>query len=164
MGARYEFIISNKSSNSKSKKQVVAGDNTTDNAQEGGDISTTAKALIAYNSYVKPFVTTIINNRIGTIQLRTGSKQLQQRYEYAYNTITQVGSLVSNTLTGFAVGNVPGAVIGLSLSLGNLLVDSFFKVYNYELEHELSSTSLNLARERFYTTPATYSLSRGNRQ
>lgn len=160
MGARYEFIIKN---DTKSKNNAVAGDELSDDKTEDKD-SPTAAMLVAYKSYVKPFVSSVINNRIGTIQLRTGSNQMQQRYEYAYNSISQIGSLVSNTLTGFALGNAPGAVIGLALGLGNMVVDSFYKTYNFELQKELDLTSLNFARERFYTTPATYSGSRGGRQ
>lgn len=79
---------------------------------------TALKAIVAYDKYVAPFVEQAIQYQVSTIELRTGARELQQRVEFGLSITKSAVGIVSSVATGYAMGNLPGAVIAGIISIG----------------------------------------------
>ena len=101
-----------------------------------------SKALVAYDKFVAPFIETAIHQQVSTIELRTGASELQQRIEFGLGVAKQAGGLVTSVLAGFAVGNLPGAIIGGLISGITTVINYANKVRTLRLEENLESITL----------------------
>ena len=80
-----------------------------------------SKGLVAYHG-VKSFATQVHNHYVSMVELRTGSKELQQRASF-YNDIAQKGiGILESVVAGALVGGLGGAVVGLAVSTTHTLV------------------------------------------
>ena len=123
-----------------------------------------AKGLIAVTTFVKPFVEQAVNHQISTISLRTGSQEQQQRIQFAYNVGKQALGIMASTAMGFAVGNVPGAIIGALTSITTTVMSYAYKADVIDLEHDLESITLGGMKVRAGGYAPSYSGSRSGRQ
>ena len=96
----------------------------------------------------KKLVSSEIQYQINTVQLRTGSSALQDKYQFAYS----VGSFVVNTgasiAMGLAVGGAPGAVVAALTSVANTAIGYHYaqKTLNLQQDVENESIRMNLIR------------------
>lgn len=100
------------------KKKAVAQNNapTSGSSQNAGTNTEKAmKNLVSYGS-IKHTADKIVSYQIGTVELRTGAREYEQKLQFGY----QVGSKLLNTAVmiggAAATGNLPLAVIGVATS------------------------------------------------
>lgn len=123
------------------------------------------KGLVAYNQYLKPFVSQVIQHEVGTVSLRTGSQELQQKVEFAYDLISEGVGLAESIAVGAAIGHLPGAVIGAVMGLATSAVGYINRRKTIGYNQSLEDISIDLMNTRaggaIYSS---FSGSRGNRQ
>lgn len=113
----------------------------------GGSLKTALGAVFSYAT-IKSFATQQINYGVSITGLRTGSNELQQKASF-YNQIAQKGlGIAETTLAGFAVGNVPGALIGLAVSTTHTLIGFGQAQNTINLNRTLENRSLEMTRIR----------------
>lgn len=100
------------------------------------------KALVAYDKYAAPFVEGIVQHGVGTIELRTGAAELQQKIEFGLNMAKTAGGLVTSALTGYAIGNLPGALIGVLISGVTTAINYANRRDTIRLEQNLENITL----------------------
>ena len=100
------------------KKKAVAQNNapTSDSSQSAGtNIEKAMKNLVSYGA-IKHTADKIVSYQIGTVELRTGAREYEQKLQFGY----QVGGKLLNTAVmiggAAATGNLPLAVIGVATS------------------------------------------------
>ncbi len=118
--ATYEFVI--RKDGLESKENPVAGGNTKSDTEQGKGLLSKenakkfAQGMVAYRT-VKSFSTQIINHEVSMVELRTGSKELQERASFI-NQIAQQGlGIIESAVTGAMLGGLAGALIGTALSV-----------------------------------------------
>lgn len=122
------------------------------------------KALVAYDKYAAPFVESVVQHQVGTINLRTGAEELQQRVEFGLGIAKQVGGLATSVLTGYAIGNLPGAIIGGLISGITTVINYANKADTLRMEQNLESISLRGMNVRAGGYAPSYGASRTARQ
>ena len=114
----YEIIIKN-ATDGADKNSAVAGDKSSGSKTDKKELSpaqkNTAKGLVVWNK-VKPFVTQIAGNKISQVSLKTGSRELQEKIEFTYGIVNAGVGIAESALTGYAIGNIPGAIVGTLFS------------------------------------------------
>ena len=78
-------------------------------------------AMVAYHQ-VKSFATQIINHEVSKVELRTGSREMQQRANFINSTVQQGIGILESMATGALVGGLPGAIIGTALGTAHTLI------------------------------------------
>ena len=124
----------------------IAGDDKpsdTDKGKNKDKLKAKATALVAYG-IVKSFATQIVNDRVSKVELRTGSRDLQERANFI-NGIAQKGlSFAENIGTGAFFGGGWGAAIGLAVSVAQTGLDLVQKQEELNLRRALENQSLQL--------------------
>ncbi len=116
--SKYSIVIEN---NTQSKESPVAkSESSTAPQYSKGQLRTQSalKAMVAIDKYVAPFVEQAISYEVGTIELRTGAAELQQRIEFGLSVAKSAVGFVSSIAIGAATGNLPGAIIAGVMSIG----------------------------------------------
>lgn len=85
------------------------------------EIKLKGRILGAYHT-VKSFAVQQISHNISLVELRTGSKENQERENFYFSLVQQGLTIAETTIAGAAVGNLPGAVAGLVLSTAHTLL------------------------------------------
>lgn len=107
--------IKNKTGGSTAKKGSKSVSGAMDNL---ADRLTKMLAPAAIINGGKRIIDQVVNHNIGLIEVRTGSKEQQQRTSFVYNTVSGfVGSGANGALAGYAIGGPVGAGIGAVLGL-----------------------------------------------
>lgn len=149
-------------------RSPIAGDGTAPSGTSGsggsGRGSTLVKPLIAYNHYIKPFANQIVNQRVSTVELRTGAQEYEQRLSYQIQVAEKVGGFVSSVLIGGALGNLPGAIIGGAMSVATTALDIMGKYNRLELERNVEDVGLHYVNMRAGGSLASYIQSRKHNQ
>lgn len=125
---------------------------------------TALKALVAYDKFVAPFVEQAIQQQVSTIELRTGSKELQQRVEFGLGIAKQAGGIATSFLTGYAIGNLPGAIVGTLISGLTTALNYANKAQTLKLEQNLENVTLRGLNVRAGGYAPSYAGSRGRTQ
>ena len=103
--------------------------------------------LTAYHT-LKSFALQQINYEVSIVELRTGSRDMQERANF-YNSIVQKGlGIVEATAVGFKMGNLPGALAGLMLSTAHTAIGYAQKQNTINLQQTLENRSLEMMRIR----------------
>ena len=130
----------------RKKKSPVAGDNKpsdTENSKNSELLTEDAAAIVTYAT-VKSFATQIVNDRVSKVELRTGSRDLQERANFI-NGIAQKGlSFAENIATGAIIGGGVGAVIGLAVSVAQTSIELGQRQEELNLRRALENQSLQL--------------------
>jgi hypothetical protein len=100
------------------------------------------KALVAYDKYAAPFVENIVQRNVGTIELRTGAEELQQKVEFGLSIAKTAGGIITSALTGYAIGNLPGALIGTLISGVTTVMNYANRANTLRLEQNLEDIAL----------------------
>lgn len=156
--ATYEIILKNETDDASETPVAGQQTKTTDPKQKKA-----AKGLVSF-SMAKPFINQVVQHQINTVELRTGSSELQQRISFAYQAAGSMASIVQTAVTGFAVGNVPGAVIGALLGIAGKAVSIGLNQNTIDLQRQQESISLGLMNLRAGGSVSSYSKSREGNQ
>lgn len=161
----YTITLKNESSG-ESSGTPVAGQTQQAKAPANGNAAAkgVVKGLVAYNTYVKPFVSQIVSQQINTISLRTGASEQQQRIQFAYEVAQQAAGIGASILTGFAIGNVPGAIAGAVVGVASTALNYANKAQTIQLESDLENISIRGLTVRSGGYAPSYSGSRSGTQ
>lgn len=132
-------------------------------SKSGGN-SSSLKRLIAVKGIVAPVVDTLVSHRISTVAVRTGAAEQQDRLSFAYSMGKQIASVALSTALGAATGNLPGALIGFALGVGNAAISYGNKVNEIQLQNDVENVGLGFMDIRAGGSVATFSGSRLRRQ
>ena len=156
--ATYEIILKNETDNA-SENPVAGQETETTNPEQ----VTAAKGLVSFSA-VKPYINQVIQHQINTVELRTGSSELQQRISFAYQAAGSLVSIGQSAVTGFAVGGPPGAVIGALLGIAGKALSIGLNQNTIDLQRQQESLSLGLMNLRAGGSVSSYSKSREGNQ
>ena len=99
--------------------------------------------MVAYHA-VKSFADQIVNHRISTIELRTGSKELQERANFINNTVQKGLGVAESMFMGAAVGGLPGAIIGTVVGLAHTAISYTQAQNTINMQRTLENVSINM--------------------
>lgn len=156
--ATYEIIIRNESENATENPVAGQETETVDPEQVKA-----AKGLVSF-SQVKPFINQVIQYQINTVELRTGASERQQQLSFAYQTAGSMVGIIQTAVAGFAVGNVPGAIIGALLGIAHKVVTIGLNQNTINLQRQQENISLGLMNMRAGGSVSSYSKSREGNQ
>lgn len=168
--AQYEIVIRNQSSNEITSPISGEASLAPTLEQPAGDIGGNiggsrgkAAAVISYAT-VKSFAQQILQHRVNSVELRTGSAELQQKISFAYQIGNQAFSLVESIAIGAAVGNLPGAVIGAITGITRQAINYAQNYYTIQWQGEVESIQNDLKDRRAGGQIQTYNGSRQSNQ
>lgn len=160
----YTVVLKNETGGGASSQKAVAGSKGGDTPSETTAGKELVKGLVAYNKYVKPFVKQAVQHRIDTVELRTGSAELQQRISFGYQMASTVVGIAENIAVGAAIGNIPGAIVGAVLGIATWGMGIANRQDTINLQRINEDASLRLVNVRAGGAISTYSKSRESRQ
>ena len=168
--AQYEIVLRNQSGSGRKKSPIS---NSQINARvkelkaqyglDQPEENQAAKGIISY-AMAKPFVKQILQYQVSTVELRTGSAELQEKISFAYQVGSQTVSVIESIAIGAMVGNLPGAVIGAGLSIGSTLLGYAQRANTIRLQAELESVQISKLNVRAGGQIQSYGESREHRQ
>lgn len=165
--AQYEIVLKNQTR--QPKKSPISGDtkevkvgNKSQIGSETGRSSTLEK-VISYG-VVKSFAQQILQHRVNTVELRTGSAELQQKISFAYQIGNQALSIIESVAVGAMVGGLPGAIVGAVASVSHTLIGYVQNAQKIRWQGELENISNTLINVRAGGQIQSYGESRERRQ
>lgn len=108
-----------------------------------GQAKAFGKGVTAYH-YAKSFTSQIISHEVSLVELRTGSRELQERANFMLNVGNKLVGATESIVVGAAVGGIVGAVAGLVTS-GIHLAVSYQQAQNtINTQRNVENVSLGL--------------------
>lgn len=143
MDEKRNYSIVFKNETSEQKKNPVAG-NATEPTEESSPSSgkSLVKGLVAFKSFVQPFVEQVATSYTSTVALRTGADELQEKMQFAKSVISQGVGIAESIIVGAAYGNAPGAVLGALIGITNTGVSYMFKAWELKWQRQVEDVSL----------------------
>lgn len=77
---------------------------------------------VAVYKTMKSFATQMISYTVGTIELRSGTKEYQQKMQFLYDVGMGIFNVVEGAILGGKVGGAPGAVIGAVVGMASTAI------------------------------------------
>lgn len=158
----YEIIIRNESSGGK--KSPIANNTDNSEAKAAKEAKVFRKEMVkeyfAFKRVVAPIVTQSIEYGIGTVTMRTGRREQQQRLQFAYDVTRRVYGIGEDIAVGAAVGGLAGAVTSAILSLANSALSIAYAQKRINLAESLENNTLGMLNVRAGGAIATSSGSR----
>lgn len=142
----YYVVFENNSANVEENNSPVA--TTPANAGTTGDKALNAVKKYASLSYAVHIADKVVSNRIGTIELRTGRTEMQQRMEFAYGATKRVVGMGATIATGAMVGGGVGAVVGAIIGVTESLFDIGLRQNEIDIKRRNEDVSIYLNRIR----------------
>jgi hypothetical protein len=145
--ATYEFII--KKQGGGSSKSPVAGDEKSTDTEKGQGLLSKdgakkfAQGMVAYKT-VKSFATQIINHEVSMVELRTGSKELQERANFTNQLVQQGVGILESMVAGAMVGGIVGAVVGTALSVTHTAIGYAQAQNRIDTQRTLENNSIQM--------------------
>lgn len=152
MAEAYKIVIeSNVTSNQQ--KVPIAGNNTESKNTKQKEVSSnnTAKSIVgfvAYKKFVAPVIQQGIQSYIGTVQLRTGNAERQQRAESMLNLASRGINLAESVWMGAKMGGAYGAVAAAVVSVGQSVMDIYKKQQNLAYNNVLEQQTIDMLNIR----------------
>jgi hypothetical protein len=137
------------SSTQSQKQAVTSSENTIKPGllQSAESRAAFTSSLVAWHT-IKPFITQQINYQVSTVELRTGSKEMQAKANLQ-NEILQKGMGIIETATvGAMIGGLPGALIGLTLGTAQTFISYSQRQNTLNLQESLENRSIEMMRIR----------------
>lgn len=143
MDGNRNYSIVFKNETSEPKKNPVAG-NATEPTEESSPSAgkSLVKGLVAFKSFVQPFVEQVATAYTSTVALRTGAEELQEKMQFAQSVISKGVGIVESIAVGAAVGNLPGAVLGTLIGIINTGVSYAIKAQEIKWQSQVEDASL----------------------
>lgn len=165
--AQYEIVLKNQTR--QSKKSPISGDTKevkVGNKSQIGSETGRSSALEKVISYgvAKSFAQQILQHRVNTVELRTGSAELQQKISFAYQIGNQALSIIESVAVGAMVGNLPGAIMGAVAGVTHTLIGYAQNAQRIRWQGELENISNTLINVRAGGQIQSYGESRTSRQ
>ena len=133
--------------NLQESKSPIAGDNKQSDTEKGKGALTKKQAkdfgtaMVAYGK-VKSFATQIINHEVSIVELRTGSRELQERANFT-NQMVQTGvGILEGAVSGALVGGLPGFIAGTLLSVTHTVIGYTQKQDTLNAQRNLETASI----------------------
>lgn len=124
----YEIILKNETSQGGAGAVAGQGEENTSPAKSPliGNSTTSkiaAAGLVAWKQ-VKPWVNRVVSHEVSMVELRTGSREQQEKTSFTYQIINDGVDVVESAATGLLIsgGNPIGTLIGLATGLISKLV------------------------------------------
>ena len=105
------------------------------------------QAMTAYHT-IKSFAVQQINYQVSTVELRTGSKDLQEKANFTNQIIQKGIGIAELTVAGAVVGGLPGALAGLALSTAHTAIGYAQRQNTLNLQESLENRSIEMMRIR----------------
>ena len=105
------------------------------------------KGLVSFGA-IKNTATDLIGRSFGTIELRTGASEYEQRQQFIFGKVNEGINAAGVIGVGIATGNAPLAIIGVVTGLISQLTDVIFKAHTLQLEQTVENQSLQMATVR----------------
>lgn len=151
--AQYEIILRNETTEDEGTPVAEPTPNNESNqpkknpkVKTKGQEMVTA-GLVAWNT-VKPWISQTVSHQINTVELRTGKKEYAERTQMTYSIVNDVLGIGESALAGYAVGNIPGAVIGAITGLGHTILGYAQKQETINIQNSLENIVLQQNRIR----------------
>ena len=104
-------------------------------------VGTAYSTLSTVASYVK-------SATIDVVSLRTGYEEKQQKLEFAYTVGKTLADMAVSIGMGFAIGNVPGAIVGAASSIGSTVANLAMHQNQINISRQNENTSIFLNQLR----------------
>lgn len=165
--AQYEIII-RAGGASASKSPIAGGKGGTKKTENPEETALKARkagvhAYVTLKRNIAPFVSAGLQYSIGTVTLRTGRVERQQRMQFAYGVASQVVGIGESLMIGALVGGLPGAIAGAVAGVAQTALSYGLQYSKIRTEENLENVSLALMNIRAGGNVASYSQSRGMR-
>ena len=138
----YDIFLRNLS-NEETGNKAIAGSQSTENSKPKSKTTPGQDALkgglVAWQK-AKGWINKVASHELSMVELRTGSTEAQQKADFIYQLANEGIGTVESALMGLAIGNVPGALIGIG-------TDLLGKVVSYSQKADKLNTSRNLENE-----------------
>lgn len=149
MDRQYQIVVENRGGTGKNNSPIAKDQNESDSDKGKGLLSkSAAKAYMAgYAAYtkVKSFADQIYAHEVSMVELRTGSKEAQDRANFTRDMITKGVSFVeAGMMTALVTGNVAGFAIGAGISLTQTLISYAQNQDRINTQRTLENTSIQL--------------------
>ena len=148
--ATYQFIIKNITRQSASSAVAKTAD-TAQNPQSPKDTQAGSGALkstlVAY-SKVKPWINQIVSAEVNFVELRTGARDLQEKYGFAWQIASGAFDMGESVAMGYAIGNLPGAVVGATVGVVHKVVNYTYAKTRLATQETLQNQSIRQNMER----------------
>lgn len=143
----YKIVIS--AENLQDAKSPIAGDNKSSDTEKGKGLLTKegartfGKVMVAYGT-VKSFATQIANHEVSMVELRTGSREQQERANFTYQLAQSGMGLLEGAIGGAMVGGLPGFIIGTVLSVAHTAIGYAQRQDTLNMQRDLENSSLGM--------------------
>jgi hypothetical protein len=129
------------------KSQTGEGD-TSNGVSPQNSFKRSIQKYVAVKHFVAPYVSQFAQYQIGTVSLRTGSSDRQQRLQATYNLVSQGAGLVESVALGAMMGGGVGAIIGGLVKLSHIGISMAQQSAMYDMKKNLEDTTLSLMNFR----------------
>ena len=144
----YEFIIKNQTDDAEDIPVASPSGNGSKKASKeekkkksDGQLAVSA-GLVAWN-VAKPWVTQAVSHEVNMVELRTGRREYAQKTQLTYQIANDVVGLGESILAGYAIGNIPGAIIGAITNVGHTIVNIAQKQNRIDTEKTLENITIS---------------------
>lgn len=139
---RGEFNSDNAGANSAFAGNTQASASNSAKGNAGASIQKKDLMFLGAWHTVKSFGVQQVNHEVSLVELRTGSRDLQEHANF-YNNLIQTGaSIIESTAVGAITGNLPGAIIGFTLSASHKVLSLANANKRLMVERNVESRSL----------------------
>lgn len=107
------------------------------------DASGALKKLVSYKA-VKSFATQIVNHEISQVELRTGSRELQDRATFINETVQRGLGIVEGVALGAVAGGPIGAVIGALVGVTHTAISYAQRQDTLNLQRSIENASIQM--------------------
>lgn len=154
--ATYEIVLKNDTGGGGGESPV-SGVKTTpqsgavaSNWQKAGDrLAKFGVGLVSYTA-LKGAASTIINHRVSTVEMRTGSNELQRRWEIASSIGGSILSIGESAAAGFMFAGVPGAGVGALIGVAKEVISKTTSYIQRADTLQLQATQENITQQMNY--------------
>lgn len=104
---------------------------------------TFAKGLVAYHT-LKSYTDQIVSHHVSTVELRTGSRELQERANFMLDITQKSIGIAESVLSGAMVGGIGGAAVGLLIGFAHTAISYQQKQQTLDLQETLENQTLRM--------------------
>lgn len=152
--AEYKIIIED--GTTSSNKNPIAGSDGKGKSENAGvgmgsKSDSLAKGAMAYVALKRTAVSAVksaISHQIGTISLRTGENERQQKVQFAYDMAEQAVEAGASIAAGAMAGGLPGAAIAAVGVVINFAVQLAIRFNEIDLKSQKESIEIGLKNKR----------------
>ena len=123
--------------------------------KEEESTKSTIKAFTAYKA-IKSVGMTLYSHNVSTTELRTGSREAQQRASYTYSVVNKLVSTTETIAVGAYVGGIVGALVGLTYSAIQTSINYALQANRLNMQNSLETISRDMGVQRATVSGSRY--------